>query len=73
MVGMLCEALGLPAPGDLEVARLQRLEGLCAGDVVAVERRLRFAPVDSPRGLVDALVSEVEHRGNHRSPIGFLA
>lgn len=73
MVGLLCEALGLPPPGDLEVARLRRLEGLCAGDVVAVERRLRFAPVDSPRGLVDALTGEVEHRGDHRSPIGFLA
>ncbi len=49
------------------------LDGVCTGDVVAVERRLRFAPVTDIVGLVQALREEVSSRSSSRTRIGFGA
>lgn len=49
------------------------LSGLCTGDVVAAERRLRFAPVTDLHGLIKALREETATRSTSRSRIGFGA
>ena len=49
------------------------LPDLCTGDVVAVERRLRFSPVVDVEGLLGALREEVCTRSATRGRIGFGA
>jgi SpoVK/Ycf46/Vps4 family AAA+-type ATPase len=71
----LAAAQGLCVDDDGTRSALARaattLAGLCTGDVVAVERRLRFAPVFGVDGLLRALAEELGSRGSSRARIGF--
>ncbi|MCC7069891.1 MAG: ATP-binding protein [Deltaproteobacteria bacterium] len=68
----LCEAVGVPAPGQEEVAGVAALDKLCAGDFVAVERRLGFCDAKSAADVLGALEEERAHKkGAARGKIGF--
>jgi len=75
LVTTLANEQGLVVDDDGAQAQLARgtatLAGLCTGDVVAVERRLRFSPVVDVAGLVRALADEVGSRRATRARIGF--
>jgi SpoVK/Ycf46/Vps4 family AAA+-type ATPase len=75
LVTTLATQHGLSVDDDGARAELARsvgtLAGLCCGDVVAVERRVRFSPVVDLAGLVRALADEVSSRGAKRARIGF--
>jgi SpoVK/Ycf46/Vps4 family AAA+-type ATPase len=68
----LCEAVGVPPPGPEELAGVAALDKLCAGDFVAVERRLGFCAPKSAAEVVAALEEERGHKkGVARGKIGF--
>lgn len=68
----LCEAVGVPPPGQEELATLAALDKLCAGDFVAVERRLGFCEAKSAADVLAALEEERAHKkGVARGKIGF--
>ena len=68
----LCEVVGLPAPSDDDEARLAGLDKLCAGDFVAVERRLAFCPAAAVGDVLAALEEErATKKGAGRGRIGF--
>ena len=60
---------------DIEVVvdAAARLNGLCVGDVVAVQRGLRLSPLDRATDLVARLSSELGHRNKQKPTIGFAA
>lgn len=62
-----------PSSGALLADAAGTLSGLCTGDVVAVERRLRFSPVTDLHGLIKALREETATRSTSRNRIGFGA
>ncbi|MBI1948837.1 MAG: ATP-binding protein [Deltaproteobacteria bacterium] len=72
LLAALCEAVGVPPPGEEEAARLAALDKLCAGDFVAVERRLGFCEPSSAAEVLAALEEEHAHKkGAARGKIGF--
>jgi len=73
LLDTVCAQLGLPAPTSTTVAAMARLDGLCTGEVVAVERRVRFSPVTTADALVAVLGEEMGARRGRRGQIGFGA
>jgi SpoVK/Ycf46/Vps4 family AAA+-type ATPase len=78
LAGVLPALRGDAAGADDDVARLvaaaPRLQGLCIGDVVAVQRGLRLCGAATVDEIVGRLVDEVARRkGSGRTPIGFAA
>lgn len=66
-----CRNLKLGHPTRDQLARVRALEVLTPGDFAAVQRRHRFAPLDSPGKLVGALIDLCAAKPGHRRTLGF--
>lgn len=66
-----CRTLKLGPPTRDQLARVRALEALTPGDFAAVQRRHRFAPLDSPGKFVGALIDLCTAKPGHRRILGF--
>ena len=66
-----CQSLGLPLPSPADLTLTHTMHAATPGDFAAVARQHRFQPFRDASDLLQAIVSELDHKSVHLRRIGF--